>query len=124
MADKVASSNGYLSEVLPSPGEANRIATALGRPTLAIDGQYYSGEEVEAVELELRHNDVDLSREEVSSVVDAINVIADCDAAKWLSEVDRQRLEHLWAGSVDLAIDRLTELRQKLWELRLRPPAV
>lgn len=106
--------NNGVSAALPSPEEANRIAAVMGRPILAADGQYYSGEE-EVIELGPGSNEAD-------SVVDAINAIADCpyDPSTWLAQIDPEKLDHLWAGSVDLAIDWLTELRQKHWELRLR----
>jgi hypothetical protein len=101
-------------DALPSPEEANRIAAVMGRPILATDGQYYSGEEEDI--------DLDPGHDEADSVVYAVNAIADCpsDPSTWLRQVDPDKLEFLWAGSVDLAIDWLTELRQKLWESRLR----
>ena len=111
MPDDGASAN---MNTLPSPEEANRIAAVMRRPILAADGQYYSGEE-EVIDLDPGHDEAD-------SVVAAINAIADCpsDPSTWLSRVSPDKLESLWAGSVDLAIDWLTEFRQKLWESRLR----
>jgi len=106
--------NNGVSATLPSPEEANRIAAVMGRPILAADGQYYSGEEVVI--------EPGPGSSEADGVVDAINAISDCpsDPSTWLAQVDPEELEYLWAGSVDLAIDWLTELRQKLWETRLR----
>jgi hypothetical protein len=100
---------------LPSPEEANRIAVVTGRLVAASDGHYYSGER-EVIDLKRSHNEGD-------SVVDAISAIADCpsDPSAWLAEAEPRRLEHLRTGSIDLAIDWLTELRQRLWESRLRP---
>ena len=100
---------------LPSPDEANRIAFVTGRLVAASDGRYYSGEE-EVLRVERSHSEAD-------SLVDAINDIADypSDPSTWLAQVASHRLEYLGAGSIDLAIDWLTELRRRLWESRLRP---
>jgi hypothetical protein len=97
-------------ETLPSPEEASRIAAVTGRKIAASDGRCYSGA-VDDTLIDLMQH-----RSQSDGVVDAINRLADypCDPSTWLAGFESRRQQLISAGSIDLAIEWLTQLRQKL----------
>lgn len=98
---------GHSPAMLPSPSEARKIARETSRLVTASDGFIYSGATKEEGAEYVRR------REQTFGVRDAIELIAECPASpqKWLSEAEPHMLHKFKLGSIDAAIEWLTEVR-------------
>jgi hypothetical protein len=95
---------------LPSPSEASNIARATGRMVTASDGHVYSGASEEEGEDHVRR------RQQTYGVIDAINTLADCPVKppRWANQAETHWLHNFELGSVDAAINWLSDLREPL----------
>lgn len=97
---------GRKPSILPTPSEARRVAKATGRLVAASDGNLYTGmSEAEGEDLTRR-------RRQTYGTIDAIKLLADNDdPARWVSDADAVWLHDFEFGTIDAAIDWLTELK-------------
>lgn len=91
---------------LPTPAEARKVAKATGRLVAASDGNLYTGmSEEEGADLVRR-------RRQTYGTIDAIKLIAENgDSETWVAEAEAVWLHSFEFGSIDAAIDWLTELK-------------